>query len=213
MSDKVSAKLYDKDYYLGDLGCEGSKEFNNSKGHVLTNRLRKVLDIVGDPKDRAFLDVGCGRGEIALHLLADGASRVVAVDYSKAAITIASEILEESERLVLVWGDAVEFIKILITRYFDFVLLIDVAEHMHDWELEILFTEAIKVLKPYGKIVVQSPFAIGDAKLGKSEMHVNIKHIDMHYLDFLPNFMLVEKHQTQGLNGSASEFCLVYQRA
>lgn len=101
------------------------------------------------------LDVGCGRGEILRHCARLGAS-VYGVDYAPAALRLARRLaasesgrpagLYRSDAKALPFGDGV----------FDRVLLFDVVEHLHPWELDRALAEARRVLRPGGKCVVHT---------------------------------------------------------
>ena len=80
---------YDRSYYL--LDCEGHREFEASRGRKLSRRLRKCLDLTEIRGGETFLDLGCGRGEVALHAAARGA-RTIALDPSLDALSILREV-------------------------------------------------------------------------------------------------------------------------
>ncbi len=191
---KVPAELYKEEYYLGQGGCEGVEEFKDYYGEKLSKRLASVLDEIQDIDGHRFLDLGCGRGEILLHLERT-ASHVVGIDYSAAAVEISRTIAKKSE---VIQADVVRFLPQLQTEPFDGILMIDIAEHLFDWELEIVFKHVDRLLKPQGCLYIDTPL-IPDRPY--SEMHVNIKQDAKQYLRFLPDFT-IEKEMLTDPRGS-----------
>ena len=180
---KVPAELYDQEYFLAENGCEGSKEFITHQGKKLSGRLAAVLDEILDIDGHAFLDLGCGRGEI-LRQLESRASRVVGIDYSESAVEIARSTARKSE---VIHADVVQFLPGYKAEPFDGILIIDLTEHLFDWELRILFTHVSSLLKPEGILYVDTPLL---ANRPYSQMHVNIKQKAEDYLGFLPDFTI-----------------------
>ena len=79
---------YDASYYLRD--CGGWESFGESGGRELRDpRLRSVFELAMLRQPRSLLDLGCGRGEIAFKAAQMGC-QVTAIDYSRAAIDIAT---------------------------------------------------------------------------------------------------------------------------
>ena len=106
------------------------------------------------------LDIGCSQG-IASILLAREGKRVIGVDIQAASIEFAEERRSGEEQLVrdrlrfavaeagdLPFGDA----------SFDTVLLGEVLEHLIDFGAAL--TEARRVLRPGGQLVITSPYGI-----------------------------------------------------
>lgn len=63
---------------------------------VVVERFHLICNLAPLPGDWKVLDVGCGSGRYSLALAADGASRVVGVDFAEEMIRIAREAAERS---------------------------------------------------------------------------------------------------------------------
>jgi 2-polyprenyl-3-methyl-5-hydroxy-6-metoxy-1,4-benzoquinol methylase len=180
---KVPAELYDRKYFLSENGCEGAKEFLAHRGHRLSGRLAAILGEIRDIDGHAFLDLGCGRGEI-LTQLETRASRVVGIDYSESAIEISRRTVKKAE---VIHADVVQFLPEYEAEPFDGILLIDLVEHLFDWELTILLKQVSRLLKLNGLLYVDTPLL---ADRPYSQMHVNVKQSAEDYLVFLPDFII-----------------------
>jgi 2-polyprenyl-3-methyl-5-hydroxy-6-metoxy-1,4-benzoquinol methylase len=102
----------------------------------------------------SVLDIGCGKGRLCFALSAHGLS-VTGTDFDTAAIASAGE-----RAAALESGNKPDFISLAadqINGNFDFIILSDVAEHLSPTELEALFRECIRLLKPGGCIVLHTP--------------------------------------------------------
>jgi|SRR3989344_209655 len=152
----VSSKIYDKNYYL--TVCPGSEEFKKSNGKKLQPRLKKLLQQVTVGKSSKILDVGCGRGDIALYL-GRNAKEIVGIDYSKEAIELANS---TKKNFPLAIRKKVHF-KILNVKslpfpdnYFDVVICIDVLEHLYRGEAEKAMQEIKGILKKDGILFIHT---------------------------------------------------------
>ncbi len=111
----------------------------------------QVHAMLGDVTGLAVLDMGCGTGRHALWLAAQGAN-VTAVDFSEGMLAEARlkpcadqvKFLQHDLHQPLPFGDA----------QFDAVVSGLVLEHIHD--LDSLFAEAHRVLKPTGRAVISA---------------------------------------------------------
>ena len=114
------------------------------KSEVATEdiRLRAVARTLGPIEDRLILDLGCGKGRFASHLVASGA-RVVGLDLSTAMLGQARGLdrVKASARR-LPFGD----------QTFDAVVAIEVLEHVGT--IDGVLDEARRVLKPGGRLVI-----------------------------------------------------------
>jgi ubiquinone/menaquinone biosynthesis C-methylase UbiE len=152
----VSPALYTEEYFL--TACEGYDEFNQSEGEHLSRRLNAAFRLAEVTPGMDVLDVGCGRGEILRHCAYLGAN-AYGVDYAPVAVKMSKRVLEQldadvpghggvalSDAKKLPFGD----------ESFDRVLMFDVVEHLHPWELHEALLEVRRVLKPQGRFVVHT---------------------------------------------------------
>jgi SAM-dependent methyltransferase len=180
---EVAPELYTAEYFLSNDGCEGSKEFKESHGTRLSNRLSAILAQIKNVDGNAFLDLGCGRGEI-LFQLENRASRLIGIDYSASAVEICRGIAKKAK---VIQADIVKLLPEFESDPFDGVLMIDIAEHLFDWQLEIVFKHVARLLKLGGYLYIDAPLI---PTRPYSNMHVNIKGNAKKYLKFLPEFKI-----------------------
>jgi len=152
----VSSDLYDKKYFLNV--CAGSEEFKKSHGKKLFPRMEKLLKKIQINRTSKILDVGCGRGDIALYM-AKNAGEVIGIDYSKDGIDLANSIKKTFLQDIF---KKVNFQVMNVKKlsfpdnYFDVVICIDVLEHLYKEEAEIALSEIKRVLKKNGLLFLQT---------------------------------------------------------
>lgn len=160
MTDKLSSgavpsTLYTEHYFLGV--CEGYQEFLSSEGAYLSQRLTEAVAVAGIVPGMAVLDVGCGRGEMLRHTTRLGA-RAFGIDYAQAAVRlsrrIAAEVVEQGGAASVSQASALYLP--FAAETFDRVLMFDIVEHLYPAELALALTEAWRVLKPGGRIIVHT---------------------------------------------------------
>ena len=148
----LPSHLYDEEYFL--TACEGYEEFKQSEGEHLSRRLHEAFEFARVSPGMCVLDLGCGRGEIVRHMARLGALSY-GLDYSEAAVRLSRRILSDEPGIHgVVRADA----KLLPypSGAFDRVLMFDVVEHLHPWELDACLTEVMRVLKPHGRIIIHT---------------------------------------------------------
>lgn len=152
----VPPEKYTREYF--EQWCHGADEFRTSGGDVLPRRLRIPLDVANVQPGQRVLDIGCGRGEVALHCARRGAY-VWSIDYAAAAIELAEEALAHVEepvrqRIELLQADAraLPFDDASV----DVAFMLDVVEHLTPPELDRAFQEVMRVLRPGGVLVVHT---------------------------------------------------------
>ena len=105
---------------------------------------------------KTVLDMGCGASGKSLYYISIGAEKVVGVDvvehYKAEAESFAAE-LGYSDRFTFLLGDALNLD--LADNTFDVVIMNDFVEHIYDPERAL--QEALRVLKPGGRIYVNFP--------------------------------------------------------
>ncbi len=157
MQDKstqpVPSVLYDETYFLN--ACEGYTEFLSSEGEYLSRRLTEALSVAGVAPGMQILDVGCGRGEILLHVQRLGA-RAHGIDYAAAAVQLSRQVAErgDGERISIYQANARQLP--FASERFDRILMLDIVEHLYPQGLDEALSEAYRVLKPGGRIIVHT---------------------------------------------------------
>lgn len=157
IKDKVGAEQYDNSWIRDTWGWDTPDEYIRSQGRNLRPRIRYAIKIANLSPGMTVLDVGCGRGEVVLFCARHG-SHAVGVDYSKEAISIAQRAkanhnIEQQKRIKFICDD-IE--KIDFDGSFDRIFMLDLIEHLHDWELSKLFGICKRVLKPNGFLVIHT---------------------------------------------------------
>ncbi|MCL4416290.1 MAG: oligosaccharide flippase family protein [Actinobacteria bacterium] len=152
----VDSSVYTEEYYLSD--CTGFEEFKKTCGSELEPRFKELIKYFEIKKGASVLDIGCGRGEMALFAAKNGAN-VIGIDYSKAAIKLANQLkkkqsdeIQNKMQFILMDSKQLKF----KDSTFDMVILTDVVEHLYPNELDKLFKEMKRVLKNKGKIVIHT---------------------------------------------------------
>ena len=141
----VRPDLYDERYFLSS--CEGYEEFVASEGAHLSRRLRQAFEVAEVAPGMRVLDVGCGRGEI-LRRCTESGIHAYGVDFAPAALYMArsSGAVCQANARWLPFLDGV----------FDRVLMFDLVEHLHPWELDQALAEARRVLRRDGRLVIHT---------------------------------------------------------
>jgi len=152
----VPPEKYTRDYF--EQWCHGADEFRQSSGNVLPKRLRIPLDVARIQPGQRVLDIGCGRGEVALHCARHGAF-VWSIDYAAVALELAEEALARVEedarrRITLMQADARTLP--FDDDHFDVVFMLDVVEHLTPSELDQALQEVKRVLRPHGVLIVHT---------------------------------------------------------
>lgn len=152
----LPSSLYTEEYFR--TACEGYDEFNASEGEQLSRRLASAFALAKVEPGMRVLDVGCGRGEILRHAARLGAD-AFGIDYAEVAVNLSQRVIEGIEgiapgRTGVAQADA----KLLPFKSasFDRVLMFDVVEHLHPWELDTALQEVYRVLKPDGLFIVHT---------------------------------------------------------
>jgi len=107
---------------------------------------------------KAILDYGCGRGEMSLRYLANGADRVAAIDISEVYV----EDLRERARLAGYSPSRCDFRAMDAHRLdfpdasFDLVVGYGILHHL---DPAVAFAEIHRVLRPDGRVLLQEPLA------------------------------------------------------
>lgn len=147
----VPADFYDHAYFLS--ACEGYEEFAASEGRELSRRLQAAFEVSGIEPGMRVLDVGCGRGEILRHCAHLGAE-AHGIDYAAVAVALSRQVVAEGDAVGVYQADA-KWLP-FADAAFDRVLLFDIVEHLHPWELDQMLRDVRRVLKADGRVIVHT---------------------------------------------------------
>jgi ubiquinone/menaquinone biosynthesis C-methylase UbiE len=141
----VRPERYNEAYFLNS--CEGYEEFIASEGAHLSRRLSQSFEIAKVEPGMRVLDVGCGRGEILRHCT-DVGVKAYGIDYAPVAVQMArgAGAIYQADAKRLPFP----------AHFFDRVLMFDLVEHLHPWELGQALAEARRVLRPEGRLIVHT---------------------------------------------------------
>ncbi len=150
-------ELYNDTYFFKE--CEGYRDFLSSGGIKLSRRLSYVYGKVYAKKPQKVLDIGCGRGELALAFALTG-WQATGADFSPDSIKISSALKEKwiksspQMKLDYIQCDAVSLP--FDDDVFDAIIMSDLVEHLSDERLEAAFSEAFRVLKKNGTLFIHT---------------------------------------------------------
>lgn len=153
----LDPNLYTEEYFT--TACEGYDEFLTTEGEHLSRRLKSAFELASIEPGMRVLDVGCGRGEILLHCARLGAE-VYGIDYAPVAMQLSQRLIARlaaenvEARIGLSQADAKRLP--FPDGVFDRVLMFDVVEHLHPWELDEALAEVHRVLKPEGRFIIHT---------------------------------------------------------
>ena len=144
-----------KDPFLDIFYREFEDRYRGSREEILV-RLREYSSHLAflkdrDPRELRIVDLGCGRGEW-LEVLRDEGLPATGVDNNEAQAEAARELgLDIEIDDVTVWIAAQK------DRSIDFLSAFHLVEHMEFPALVNLFKEALRVLKPGGGLLIETP--------------------------------------------------------
>jgi ubiquinone/menaquinone biosynthesis C-methylase UbiE len=152
----LPSSLYTEEYFR--TACEGYDEFNTSEGEHLSRRLAAAFQLAEIRPGMTILDVGCGRGEILRHCAKLGAN-AFGIDYAAVAVNMSQNVIQALDGITpgkTAVGQADAKKLPFSTGSFDRVLMFDVVEHLHPWELHQAMLEVHRVLKPDGRFIIHT---------------------------------------------------------
>ncbi len=114
-----------------------------------------VRELLGNLKDKDFLDYGCGGGMFLLYGAGEGAASVVGVDAEERVLETAKYFMEKEElkdRCDFIHSEYISCFS--EEKKFDVILMKDVIEHVE--EDELLLRKVRELLKPGGFLVLST---------------------------------------------------------
>lgn len=151
----MAAAEYDREYYLES--CLGAEEWRESGGRSLSGLYAGTLNVANFKPGECLVDIGTGRGDLPAVAAERGASRAVGIDYSADAVELARKTLKVhgvEDRAEILLGDSRELD--IEDDTADLVTMLDVVEHLTPQELDRTLSEALRILKPRGRLLVHT---------------------------------------------------------
>jgi len=155
----IPASHYTKEYYYSHEFYHSAGEYDQFiKVGKLAHVYLRALSYIKQSKTAAYLDIGCGKGELVIHLARLGMS-AIGIDYAKTAIGICQDALKKEKVAV---KKLAQFKVANVTKLpfkdesIDAVFLLDVIEHLTKAETEETLNELTRVLKKGGKMIVHT---------------------------------------------------------
>lgn len=151
----VSPDVYTEDYFRHR--CGGAEEWDASGGARAAGVYIGALVRAGLVPGEVVVDIGTGRGELLAVAVERGAARAVGIEYAEAAVALARQTLavrQTGDRAEVVLADARDIPVDDATA--DLVTLLDVVEHLAPAELARTLSEAYRILKPGGRILIHT---------------------------------------------------------
>jgi len=147
--------LYDQTYlkrldaHPAIVMVEGKYKINTHNRHTYDYILPRIN------KNTRILDIGCGKGDLAMALSTHNVEGVMGIDFSEEAVSAANQKLKVS-------GLPCQFLHCDASDFrhevqFDFITMNDVFEHLSNEELSHLFNNLKKLLKKNGEILIHTP--------------------------------------------------------
>ena len=153
MQKEVPSDVYDDDYYFNV--CTGFDTFNKSEGFKLRNDQKKGLELINVRDGTHILDIGCGRGEVIYNLiLKNKKTKADGIDYSKSAVNISKKLLKKYKNVNIKQMDATKLH--YKDNTFDTIFMMDIVEHLYQNQLTQAISEAIRVLKKDGVLLIHT---------------------------------------------------------
>lgn len=152
---EVAPSVYDRDYFR--TMCAGHGTWVQSGGADASPRYEQALRRAGLGPGDVVVDIGTGRGELLAIAVELGAARAVGVDYSPDGVELARETLAArgaTDRAEVIQADARA--TPIDGDFADLVTMLDVVEHLAPAELDATLKEALRVLKPGGRLIVHT---------------------------------------------------------
>lgn len=188
MSDKNFYRAFEDKY-------RGSRELIKSRLEVYLPFLKKIKEIEAELK---AIDLGCGRGEW-LELTRE-------FGFQSHGIDMDAGMLENVKSLGLSaeLGDAVEYLKTLPDESVSIVSGFHIVEHLPFDVLQSLIQEALRVLKPGGLIILETPNP-ENIKVATADFYLDPTHvrpIPSQLLSFLTEYYGFERTKVLRLQES-----------
>lgn len=157
----MERKKYTKDHWIRSLNPAKSLQIYMEQQIKAYSRVKNnyVKELLGNMKDKNFLDYGCGAGMFVVYAAREGASRILGVDAEDAVLSTARLFAaQEGVEECCEWMVSEHFPVFSFPTAFDVILLKDVIEHIEDDEA--LLCRASQALRCGGTVVLSTQNAL-----------------------------------------------------
>jgi SAM-dependent methyltransferase len=157
-NDPVDRHAYDSDW-IASAWTESANDALLANGELTPRpRVARAMELLRLSPGQRLLDIACGRGEVPALASRAGAD-AVGIDYSDASIAFAAKVRRtldgvQAGDFSLVQGDACTLP--FADASFDRVSMLDIVEHLVPQQLECMFREVRRILRPGGFAVVHT---------------------------------------------------------
>lgn len=198
---QIDAEYYDSsDYLQGLLGVMG--DLNN---RFQKYRISKVLQIYKPGKEDSVVDFGCAWGSFSF-AAAPLCKKAIGIDFSRKSLEICRELSKKYN------FDNVEFMLAdvrdtkLPADCFQAVICADLVEHLYPEDFLKMLSEAKRVLKTGGRLVIWTPHRGHFLEIMKNHdflLKKDPSHVDYKSMDFLVSslesagFIVEKKYYTE----------------
>ncbi len=154
----VSKDEYDESWIESAWGSKRNDDLLSGGELAVRPRMERALSLSNLEPGLSVLDIACGRGEFPLLACTMGA-HAVGVDFSDASIKFARELKgsrsnQDKGSLEFVQADACDLP--FDDGTFDRITMLDIIEHLVPEQLEQMFLEVKRLLKPDGFAVIHT---------------------------------------------------------
>lgn len=190
-----------------------AKRYADLAEHSAHNRYYErpaMLKILGDVSTKKILDVGCGSGIYAEHLLNAGAAEVVGFDISAAMVELFRERIGEHAKVFQ--ADLAQPLDFVQDGYFDIVLCSLVLHYCADWTP--IFVELARKMKEGGRLLFSTGHPFADFQASKTGNYFEIELLQEYWpnLDvYLPNYRRSLTDILDSFKGSGLELVAIVE--
>lgn len=189
--------MKDSFYSAFESEHRGSRELIKSRQKIYNDFILALADIY--PQSKAC-DLGCGRGEW-LELLSEAGFDAIGVDLDEGMLSYCHDL-----GLNVIQQDVIEFLKSLDDDSVSLISSFHLIEHIGFENVKILVQEALRVLKPDGLLILETPncenIIVGTHHFYLDPTHVS--PIPSELLSFLTRYSGFKRNKIIRLQGDPS---------
>ncbi|MGH8600636.1 MAG: class I SAM-dependent methyltransferase, partial [Burkholderiales bacterium] len=157
-ADPVDRSVYDDDWIASAWSDAANAALLRDGELIPRPRVARAMELLRLGPGMHLLDIACGRGEVPA-LASRAGAEAVGIDYSDASIAFAAKVrhlLREARMpdFSLIQGDACALP--FDDESFDRVSMLDIVEHLVPQQLELMFREVRRILRPDGFAIVHT---------------------------------------------------------